>query len=272
MSSLPGLTAESPRRWLFFALPAIGGLLSGLLVYRFAPEAEGHGTDAMIRAFHEQCGVIRARVPLIKGVAIILTLCTGGSAGKEGPIAQIGGGAGSVLAQELNLTVRDRRILLLAGVAGGLGAIFRAPLGSAITAIEVLYRRLRVGCAHPVRDRVGERLCGVRLARRKYPDLRRAHVLAVRLDPRDRVLDPHARVGSGRTHVRLAVPCDARSRLRAVPLPRALVPMVGGLAVGMIGLLVPRRVRTPASGFEAVRAALVAGHIPRSRSWMEWAS
>src|SRR5215470_1715037 len=137
---LSGVVAAVPRRWIYLSLPAIGGLLSGLLVFRWAPEAEGHGTDEMIRAFHHQRGVIRARVPLIKGLATLVTLGTGGSAGKEGPIAQIGAGLGSLLAQGLGLSVRDRRILLLAGVAGGLGAIFRAPLGSAITAIEILYR------------------------------------------------------------------------------------------------------------------------------------
>ena len=128
-----------PRRWLLVLLPALGGLVSGLLVYRFAPEAKGHGIDEMIRSFHRAQGVMRARVPLVKGLATIATLATGGSGGKEGPIAQIGAGIGSFLATRLGLSAYDRRILLLAGAAGGLGAIFRAPLGSAITAIEILY-------------------------------------------------------------------------------------------------------------------------------------
>lgn len=127
------------RAWVFFLLPIVGGLISGLIVYTFAPEAEGHGTDAMILAFHRKRGIIRTRVPFIKAVATIVTLGTGGSAGREGPIAQIGAGLGSWLARKLNLTVRERRTLMLAGTAGGLGAIFRAPLGGAITAVEVLY-------------------------------------------------------------------------------------------------------------------------------------
>jgi len=126
--------------WLLFLIPAAGGLLSGLLVYTFAPEAEGHGTDAMIEAFHRKAGIIRARVPIVKSIASIITLATGGSAGREGPIAQIGAGYGSWLAQVLKMDVKDRRLLLLAGAAGGLGAIFRAPLGGAITAVEILYR------------------------------------------------------------------------------------------------------------------------------------
>jgi CIC family chloride channel protein len=109
------------------------------VVWAFAAEAAGMGMDQMIRAFHQERGKVRPRVPLVKGIATICTLAGGGSAGKEGPIAQIGSGIGSVLGEKLGLSARDRRILLLAGAAGGLGAIFRAPLGSAITAIEVLY-------------------------------------------------------------------------------------------------------------------------------------
>ena len=128
------------KRWMLFLLPTIGGLISGFIVYTWAPEAEGHGTDAMIDSFHNKKGYVRWRVPYVKSLASIMTLATGGSAGREGPIAQIGSGFGSWLAQVLNLSVRDRRILLLAGCAGGLGAIFRAPIGGALTAVEVLYR------------------------------------------------------------------------------------------------------------------------------------
>ena len=128
------------RSWLFLVIPALGGLVSGLLVYFVAPEAEGHGTDAMIEAFHRRGGYIRKRVPLVKILASAITIGSGGSAGKEGPIAQIGAGFGSFLATILKLKPRDRRILVLAGAAGGIGAIFHAPLGAALFAPEVLYR------------------------------------------------------------------------------------------------------------------------------------
>ena len=128
------------RPLIFFLLPVLGGLISGLIVYRFAPEAEGHGTDAMINAFHNQKGHIRTRVPFVKGLASIVTLASGGSAGREGPIAQIGAGIGSAIGRLLKLSSKERRILLLAGCGGGLAAIFRAPLGGALTAIEILYK------------------------------------------------------------------------------------------------------------------------------------
>jgi len=129
------------HRWIFLIAPVIGGLISGILVFTYAPEAEGHGTDAVIEAFHHKRGVIRKRVPFIKTISSIITIGSGGSAGREGPIAQIGAGFGSYLGNILKFTDDERRILLIAGAAGGIGAIFRSPLGGALFAIEVLYKR-----------------------------------------------------------------------------------------------------------------------------------
>jgi CIC family chloride channel protein len=134
----PRNTPFNPLILLF--LPAFGGLLSGWLVYTFAPEAEGHGTDAAIDAYHNKGGFIRGRVPIIKTVASTLTLTTGGSGGREGPIAQIGAGFGSFLATVLKLSDRERRIMMAAGVGAGIGSIFRAPLAGGLFAAEVLYR------------------------------------------------------------------------------------------------------------------------------------
>ncbi|MFO7748882.1 MAG: chloride channel protein [Desulfobacteraceae bacterium] len=128
------------NKWMLLVLPAIGGLFSGWLVYTFAPEAEGHGTDAAIEAYHEKGGFIRGRVPIIKTIASAVTLTTGGSGGREGPIAQIGAGFGSFLATRLNLSDRERRIMMAAGVGAGVGSIFRAPLAGALFAAEVLYK------------------------------------------------------------------------------------------------------------------------------------
>jgi CIC family chloride channel protein len=145
--SLPGEMQEVPlwgvplHRWMIFLIPCLGGLLSGLIVFHFAPEAEGHGTDAMIESFHRKKGIIRKRVPFIKTIASAITIGSGGSAGREGPIAQIGSGFASFLASLLKMDDRDRRIMLLAGAAGGISAIFKAPLGAALFATEVLYRK-----------------------------------------------------------------------------------------------------------------------------------
>ncbi|MGB7630342.1 MAG: chloride channel protein, partial [Candidatus Deferrimicrobium sp.] len=140
-SPVASLFTLAPVRSLwFFIIPTLGGLASGVIVYFIAPETEGHGTDAMIEAFHDRGGKIRKRVPFIKIIASALTIGSGGSGGKEGPIAQIGSGFGSVFASLLKLKARERRILVLAGAAGGIGAIFQAPLGAALFTPEVLYR------------------------------------------------------------------------------------------------------------------------------------
>jgi CIC family chloride channel protein len=136
---LPPTTREFSR-WLLLLLPALGGLVSGVLVYTVAPEAEGHGTDAAINAYHNAGGFIRSRVPIVKTIASAITLTSGGSGGREGPIAQIGAGFGSFLATKLKLSDRERRIMMAAGVGAGVGSIFRAPLAGALFAAEVLYR------------------------------------------------------------------------------------------------------------------------------------
>lgn len=126
--------------WLLLPLICFGALASGLLVATYAPEAEGHGTDAAIRAFHGE-GRVRWRIPLVKAVSSILTITTGGSAGREGPTAQISAGFGSIAADILGLSARERRIALAAGIGAGIGTIFKAPLGGAILGAEILYIR-----------------------------------------------------------------------------------------------------------------------------------
>ncbi len=125
---------------MLLLIMTLGGLLSGWLVYTFAPEAEGHGTDGAIEAFHQKRGNISFKVAIVKTLASAITLGTAGSGGREGPIAQIGAALGSNLGQRLNLSARDRRILLAAGMGAGVGAIFRAPLAGAIFAGEIMYR------------------------------------------------------------------------------------------------------------------------------------
>ncbi len=133
-------TFSLPQRpWMLLLVLPIAGLVVGWLVQTFAPEAEGHGTDAVINAYHRERAVVRRRVVPIKLVASILTIGSGGSAGREGPVAQVGAGFGSYLADVLRLGYHDRRVLVVSGVAAGIGGMFRAPLGAALFAVEVLY-------------------------------------------------------------------------------------------------------------------------------------
>ena len=137
---LKGSAPQHPYHPLL-VLPVIiaGGLISGFLVYVFAPEAEGHGTDTAVRAFHRTGGYIRAIVIPIKILASAITIGTGGSAGREGPTALFSAGVGSIYAKFRKASVKERRLYVLIGMASGLSAIFRAPIGTSIFAIEVLY-------------------------------------------------------------------------------------------------------------------------------------
>lgn len=130
---------DGVHRWVILILPILGGLVVGWILHSFYPDASGAGIDAMVHTFHHREGKIKGRGVFWKSLATIFTLSTGGSGGREGPIAFIGAGLGSRLARQIGAGARARRTLLLAGVAGALGAIFRAPLGGAITAVEILY-------------------------------------------------------------------------------------------------------------------------------------
>ena len=132
-------TEHTFKPWLLVVIPTVGGLLAGLVIYTFAPEAEGHGTDSAIASYHQHQGYMRPIVPVVKIIASALTIGSGGSGGREGPIAQIGAGFGSALAGMLRLRPAERRILLAAGMGAGIGAIFRAPVAGALFASEVLY-------------------------------------------------------------------------------------------------------------------------------------
>ena len=128
------------RPW---AIPLVvfgGAFISAVLVAKFAPEAEGHGTDSAIEAVHTDPRGIRARAIVVKTIASALTIGSGGSGGREGPAAQISAGFGSLLARRLDLSPQDGRLAVSLGIGSGIGAIFGAPLGGAVLAASIVYR------------------------------------------------------------------------------------------------------------------------------------
>lgn len=131
--------ADHHASWRLLLLITGGGLVSGWLVYRFAPSAAG-GDAAAIDAFHQDGGRVSWRVSLTKFFASAATIASGGSCGVEGPVGHIGAGLGSQLSDALGLTTRDRRLLMLAGIGACVAALFRAPLAGALYASEILYR------------------------------------------------------------------------------------------------------------------------------------
>ncbi len=131
--------SDFARPWAVPLVVGLGGLIAGLLVFTFAPEAEGHGTDAAIHAIHHDPTGIRPRVVVVKLIASAITIGSGGSGGREGPTAQISAGTASTIARRLRLTDAQARVLVTAGMASGIAAIFRAPLGGAMLGVELLY-------------------------------------------------------------------------------------------------------------------------------------
>ena len=128
------------RPWAIPLVTTGGALLSALIVAKLAPEATGHGTDEAIEAVHGDPRAIRFRAVLVKMAASALTIGSGGSAGREGPTAQISAGFSSLLTRRLNLSDEDGRTAVALGIGAGIGAIFAAPLGGAVLAASIPYR------------------------------------------------------------------------------------------------------------------------------------
>jgi CIC family chloride channel protein len=223
------------RPWVIAVLPAAGGLLAGLIT-QLAPEARGGGGDATIHAFHHQGGKVRRRVLWVKALASIFTLGTGGSGGREGPTMQIGAALGSTVGTLLRVTPREQRVLMVAGVAAGISAVFRTPLGAALLAAEVLYRDdfeaealvpavLASVIAYSVVISIfGESILFARAPR--YPFVPAHLPLYALLAVMVTVL------ASGFLTTLRAV----QRRAAALPVPAWLRPAIGGLALGLFAL------------------------------------
>lgn len=128
------------RPWAIPLVACCGALGGALLVWRVAPDAAGHGTDAAIAAVHHNPRGIRLRTVAVKIIASALTIGSGGSGGREGPTGQISAGFGSFLARLFDLSPSDARIAVASGIGAGIGSIFGAPLGGSVLATEIMYR------------------------------------------------------------------------------------------------------------------------------------
>ena len=228
--------------WLIPVVTTLGGLISGILVYSLAPEAEGHGTDTAVRAFHRSGGAIRTRVSPLKAVASAITIGSGGSAGREGPIALIAAGVGSIYATMLKRPEKERRLLVLVGMAAGLSAIFRSPIGTAIFAVEVLYSEMEFDAGALLHTMLGsvtayavnglfvgwEPLFAVPagLGVKGFSDYLWYAVLGLLAGP-----------------VATLVPTvfyGIRDLFHAIPVPPHVKPAIGGLGVGLLALELPQ--------------------------------
>ena len=130
--------------------PVIGGAIVGPLVYFFAREAKGHGVPEVMEAVTLKGGVIRKRVVFVKSLASAITIGSGGSAGREGPIVQIGSAIGSTLGQILKVSVDRMRTLVACGAAAGIAATFNAPIAGAMFALEVILGDFGIAAFTPI--------------------------------------------------------------------------------------------------------------------------
>ncbi len=131
-------TAASPWGWAVVLVPVLGAAGVAYLVKNYAPEAKGHGVPEVIDAIYFNDARIRPQVAVVKSLASALSIGSGGSVGREGPIIQIGAAFGSTLGQWLPLHTRERAVLVAAGAGGGIAATFNTPLGGVVFAIELM--------------------------------------------------------------------------------------------------------------------------------------
>lgn len=242
------------RPWAIPLVVGVGGLMSGLLVFGLAPEAEGHGTDAAIAAVHHNPRGMRARVTAVKMAASAITIGSGGSGGREGPTAQISASFGSIISRLLNLSPADSRIAVSTGIGSGIGAIFRAPLGGAMLGAELPYRNdIEVEALVPslVASIVAFAVFGsVEGFEPIFGYHDQYHFSSVRDLGYFAVLGLVAGL-MGRLYALVFHRLSAT--MRTLTMPRVLKPAVAGLAVGCIGLLVPGVLGT---GYGQVQQAL----------------
>lgn len=138
------------RLWMVVVLPTVGALLVGVLTRYFASEARGHGVPEVMDAIYRKGGTIRPRVAGVKAIASALTIGSGGSAGMEGPIIQIGGAVGSSVGQFLHVPPRQMNIMVACGVSAGIAAIFNAPIAGVLFALEVFLKDFSFRTFSPV--------------------------------------------------------------------------------------------------------------------------
>jgi CIC family chloride channel protein len=232
-------------------LPALGGLLAGPLIERFAKEARGHGVPEVMTALSSRGGRIRQRVVMVKVLASSLTIGFGGAAGREGPMVQIGAALGSLIGQKAGLAAREVRTLVACGAAGGIAATFNAPISGAIFAAEVLMGRFHADFLLVLLTSLSSCILARSFLGNHPAFLVPAYELA---SPAELVLYFLMGLVAGFAalfYVRLLY--RAEDAFGGWSFPDSLKPAVGGLVVGLVLRFFPEVYGT---GFPAVESAL----------------
>lgn len=235
----PLQAARSLPWWATLAIPALGGLVVGPLVTLFPREAKGHGVPEVMESVALRGGLIRGRTVALRTLASAITIGSGGSVGREGPIVQIGAALGSSIGQLLRVPPRQLRTLVGCGAAAGMAATFNAPIAGALFAVEVVLGDFAVSHFSPI---VISSVVATVLSRYFLGDQPSFEVPAYTLVSPFELL-PYGVVGvlSGLVALffmsTLYFSEDRFERLRRVP--PWLRPALGGLLVGAIGIALP---------------------------------
>jgi CIC family chloride channel protein len=136
--------------YLIILVPVIGGLIVGPIIHFISPEAKGHGVPEVMQAILLKGGMIRPRVAFIKAIASAITIGTGGSVGREGPIVQIGASLGSTVGQFVGIPSKRLKTLVGCGAAAGIAAAFNAPIAGALFAVEIILMDFAVAQFSPI--------------------------------------------------------------------------------------------------------------------------
>ncbi len=248
------LSELASTRWYLIVLPpAIGGLIVGPLVYFFAREAKGHGIPEVMNAVSNRGGRIRKRVMAIKTLASAITIGTGGSVGREGPIVQIGSGLGSSIGQALGFEGNRLKIVLGCGAAAGMAATFNAPIAGVILAIEVIIGSASISVFSPL---VVASVMGTIVARMWYPnetafiEVPTYSLVSVAELPMYVVLG----IAAGLTALTFTKGiCFIEDVWEKLPIPEWITPVLGGAIVGGIALVFPQVLGV---GYETIEVAL----------------
>ncbi len=236
--------APKPFTHFYWWVPVsttLGGLVAGFVIYGLAPETEGHGTDAAVDAFHRNNGRMRTRVPFVKTIVSAITIGSGGSGGREGPTAQIASGAGAILGKVFKLPDDERRIVILIGMAAGLSAIFKSPLGTAIFAVEILYSGMAFEGGALIYTLISAAIAyAITGAFSGYTPLFLVPPSSHVFQALDLVWFGLLGILAGGLGALMpAVYYRIRDGFAALRIPRYFKPAIGGLAVGLIGIAVP---------------------------------
>lgn len=255
--SLVSIVTEIPW-YVKVAMPALGGLIVGSLIYHFAREAKGHGVPEVMSAVALKGGIIRKRVVAVKALASAIAIGSGSSVGSEGPIVQVGSALGSAVGQTQKLSGNKMKSLVACGAAGGIAAIFNAPIAGVMFAIEIILGDIAISTFGPI---IISAVTATVISRAWWGDIPTFHVPKYQLVSTWEI-PAYIILGFIAAFVALLFTkllYGAEDFFDdKVKLPEYLKPVIGGLLVGIIGLLFPHILGV---GYGVIDLALL-GNLP----------